>query len=367
MNHPRELIGQDITTRLREYTVETEQNGSLPSAVLDIIYQERWFQLLVPAAFGGLEVTLPDAVKLFEALAWADANIGWCVNLGAGANMFAGYLDAVVAKNVFSDPKTCCAGSGAITGTARQTEGGYILSGRWKYASGANHATHFTANAYLQDEAGHTLTEDGQAVFRSFIVPAEQVINHHTWNALGLKATSSNDFEIREVFVPDAHTFTLLRPSDFAQGPLYRFPFAQLAVVDMACMATGIALHFIDLYAELAQHKKPLHSDKLLQDHPAARATFHKVQQRFTAARTAMYEELQAIWDIYAQGLQANDAALHQFDTTCRKAAQAAREVMNELYPLCGMSILDPVTPLNKVWRDGMTALQHYLLSPLLS
>jgi alkylation response protein AidB-like acyl-CoA dehydrogenase len=367
MDHHRELIEQDIVSRLREYTAETERNGSLPPAVLDIIYQQRWFQLLVPAAFGGQETALPDAVKLFEALAWADANIGWCVNLGAGANMFAGYLDAVVAATIFNNPKTCCAGSGAVTGTARRADGGYILNGRWKYASGANHATHFTANAFLLDEDGNTLMEEGQAVFRSFIVPTGQVTNHRNWNAIGLKATSSNDFEISEIFVPDTHTFTLLQPSVFARGPLYKFPFAQLAVVDMACMATGIALHFIDLYTVLAQHKKPLHSDKLLHEHPVAKATLGSVEQRLAAARTAMYEELQALWDIYSQGLQANDKALLHFDATCRNAAQAAREVMNELYPLCGMSILDPSSALNKVWRDGMTASQHYLLSPLLS
>ncbi len=363
--HPREILGQHITAQLRTYTADMEKSGSLPPAVLDIIYQQHWFQLLVPAAFGGQELNLPDTVQLFEALAWADANAGWCVNLGAGANMFAGYLDAAFAASVFSDPTICCAGSGAVSGKARRTSGGYMLSGRWKYASGANHATHFTANAYLLNEEGEALIEDGQAVFRSFIVPEAQVFNHRNWNAIGLKATSSNDFEIKEIFVPDTHTFTLLRPSAFAQGPLYQFPFSQLAVVNMACMATGIALHFIDLYIELAGNKKPMHSEALLGDIPAATLIFDKAYKNFMTARAAMYHELQVLWNLYAQAQTADATALQQFDTTCKQAAQAARALMNELYPLCGMSILDPSGALNKVWRDAMTALQHYLLSPL--
>ncbi len=365
INHPGTLLDRHITEQIRQYTFETEAAGSLDPAVLAIIYQQRWFHLLVPAVFGGAELNLPDTVKLFEALAWADANTGWCVNLGAGANMFAGYLDAAMAGAIFNSPQTCCAGSGAISGKARQTAGGYILSGRWKYASGANHATHFTANAAILDEDGIPVMMEGQPLFRSFIVPAQQIINHKNWNAIGLKATSSNDFEAREIFVPEACTFTLLKPSAFAGGPLYKFPFGQLAIVNMTCMITGIAFHFMDLYQELAMHKKPLHSDKLLQDNTIAHRIYDMASRRFLEARTEMYEELQSVWDIYEQGLQAHEQALQQLSNACRNAAEASRALINELFPLCGMNILDPATELNKVWRDAMTAGQHYLLSPL--
>lgn len=365
IEHPKELIGASITEQIRQYTFETETAGSLPDPVLDIIYRERWFQLLVPAAFGGNELNLPDTVKLFEALAWADANVGWCVNLGAGANMFAGYLDKAAATTIFNSPKACCAGSGAISGKARRTENGYLLSGRWKYASGANHATHFTANAYLLDETGQQIMEAGEPAFRSFIVPASDIINHRNWNAIGLKATSSNDFEAREVFVPETCTFTLLRPSAFASGPLYHFPFSMLAIVNMTCMITGIALHFMDLYAALAQQKRPLHSDALLWDNSIARSIYDEASSSFLEARTGMYTTLQQVWSVYEQGLQADEKTLQQFNTTCKEASEAARELINKLYPLCGMSILDPGTALNKVWRDAMTASQHYLLSPL--
>lgn len=365
INHPEALIDRHITEQIRQYTFETEAAGSLSPAVLALIYQQRWFQLLVPAAFGGQELNLPDTVKLFEALAWADANMGWCVNLGAGANMFAGYMDSATAEVIFHSPQTCCAGSGAVSGKARKTAGGYILSGRWKYASGANHATHFTANAAILDEDGLPVREEDQPLFRSFIIPAQQIINHRNWTAIGLKATSSNDFEAQEVLVPEACTFTLLKPSAFANGPLYKFPFSQLAIVNMTCMITGIAIHFMDLYGELAKHKKPLHSDKLLQDNATAQHIYETAANRFLEARTKMYEALQSVWNIYEQGQQADEQTLQQLSHTCRKATEASRALINELFPLCGMSILDPATELNKVWRDAMTAGQHYLLSPL--
>lgn len=363
--HPQSLLDAESIRLIREHTFTTEQAGSLPAPVLELIYSRRWFQLMVPQSCGGLELSLPEAVRWFEALAWADANVGWCVNLGAGANMFAGYFDQQTASAIFSDPHTCCAGSGAVSGKATRTEGGYRLTGRWKYASGANHATHFTANAWLLDTEGQMIMEEGQPVFRSFIIPAAEILNHRNWNAFGLKATSSNDFEARDVFVPDAHVFNLQQASAFAAGPMYRFPFAQLAVVDMACMLTGIALHFMELYAALAHDKKPLHGDQVLEENPVARSLYEQASGTFLEGRMAMYRSLQELWDIYAAGQTADESALKAFDVTARTAAKRAGELIHTLYPLCGMSILDPESELNKVWRDAMTASQHYLLSPL--
>lgn len=361
------LTGPDATLiqTLRQHRQETETSGSLPQALLDIIVAQRWFQLLVPASSGGLELPLPEVVQLFETLAFAEANTAWCVNLGAGANMFAGYLDAGLSRQLFQDPRTCCAGSGAVSGTATRIPGGYMLSGRWKYASGANHATHFTANAWLLDEKNNALTENGAPVFRSFIIPSERIINHRNWDAIGLKATSSNDFEAREVFVPETHVFSLLSPSAFALGPLYRFPFAQMAIVNMTSMITGIALRFLELYHELAVVKKPLHSDQLLCDHPQARAIAGAAETRFREARDTMHTLLKKTWAYYAGGGSAGEPQLQALSMACRKAASAARNVLNELYPLFGMSVLDPQSEACKVWRDGMTASQHYLMSPL--
>lgn len=362
---PRTVLPEALTGQLRQYAGPAETRRSLPQEVLDTICEQDWFRLMTPAALGGRELSLPATVQLFEALAWAEANTGWCVNLGAGANMFAGYLDVAVAGAIFNSPCTCCAGSGALSGTARRAEGGYILSGRWKYASGANHATHFTANAWLQDEAGQALTVEEQPVFRSFILPAAQVSNLRNWEALGLKATSSNDFAVDEVWVPESHTFSLLQPSPFASGPLYKFPFSQLALVNMTCMFTGVVLHFLELYTALAAQKKPMHGEQLLKDQPLARDTAGQAVAAFEAARQAMYRELHQVWAPYEEGGELPATAFLPFQAACADAATAARRVLTDLYPLCGMSILAPETTLSKVWRDGMTVSQHYLLSPL--
>jgi alkylation response protein AidB-like acyl-CoA dehydrogenase len=365
MHYTQEILSAQQIADIRKYTFETENTKSISPETLSLIYDQQWFQALVPKAFGGLELPLPEAVRLFEALAKADANIGWCVNLGAGANMFSGYLEEETARSIFNSSKTCCAGSGAVSGKAKKTTDGYILTGRWKYASGANHATHFTANAWLLDESGNAIVENGEPVFRSFIIPADQIINHKNWEAVGLCATSSNDFEAQSVFVPFNHTFTLLKPSSFAQGAVYKFPFSTMAVVNMTCMMTGIALHFLDEYEQLAAKKKPLHSAVLLKDNPVAKAIVRKISGEFMMARNLMYLQLHEVWKQYEDGSEADQDALDNLKRVANQAARLSRKLINDLFPLCGMNAVSPQSELNKIWRDAAVAGQHYLMSPL--
>lgn len=363
---PLSDLDPSLKNKLAAFRSEIEAQRQLPQAVLDILYAQRWFQLAVPKACGGLECSLPEIVRTFEALAAIDANIAWCVNLGAGANMFAGYFAPEVAQPIFSAPQTALAGSGSITGTAQPCEGGWRVRGRWKYASGSQHATHFTANAQLTDAAGTALEHpDARPVFLSFLFPASAVTIQPTWDATGLKGTSSHDFTVDGVFVPHAHTFSLGQPSAFAQAPLYRFPFDSLAVVNMACMQTGMAQHFLAQFQALAAVKKPYGSEKTLAQSPVVQQCLHNHVQGFTQARTQMFEQLERAWESIAAQENLAPGQQKGLHHSARQAAFSALALIDALYPLCGMAILDSGHVLNQIWRDAHTASQHFLLSPL--
>ena len=158
------MINSSLIDAIREEAQEAERIGELSSRQLAIIYENRWFHLLVPKEYGGKEMDLPEFALLMEALANIDGSFAWNVNLGAGANMFAGYLDKKVAKDIFSDSETCIAGSGAISGTAKKEKDSYLINGYWKYASGSAQANFFSLNATLVDEKK-------EGAFSSFIVP----------------------------------------------------------------------------------------------------------------------------------------------------------------------------------------------------
>lgn len=358
-----EFLSDAELALIRQDSLAAESRGELTAPVLDLIYTKGWLRVLEPAACKGLEWELPRAVRLFEVLAYADGNVGWCVNLGAGANLFSGYLAEQTASALFSDARTWCAGSGAVSGKARKAAGGFRLSGKWKYASGSAHATHFTCNAFLFDEDQQPITVEGKPAFRSFIVPAASVKVHDTWRVTGLKATSSSDFEIDEVFVPNAETFSLLGPSPFAAAPVFRFPFEVMAVVNMAALPTGMALHLLMLFGALMATKKPLNANALLGSNDRVQATFRSCKEQLEAAREQMYQALDSVWGGHAQGKAIAAEDLDDLRVKALAAVGAARQAVHRLLPLCGMDAVFEGSAINKVWRDISVAGQHYLFA----
>ncbi|ULT45226.1 hypothetical protein KRR40_19215 [Niabella defluvii] len=80
---------------------------------------------------------------------------------------FAGYIHSNKAASIFSSPKVCFGGSGAVGGVAAKVKDGYV-NGFWRYATGAPHLTHFTANCTIEEDGRPLLNEDNRPVVRSF-------------------------------------------------------------------------------------------------------------------------------------------------------------------------------------------------------
>src|SRR5213592_1773074 len=104
-SHPSTFIDPALSTIIRESSAQAEQLRRLHSKQLSIIYAQRWFNLFVPSAHNGLELSLPDGLKIEEGLAWADGSTGWTVTLCSGANWFIGFLHPEIVKNIFNGDK----------------------------------------------------------------------------------------------------------------------------------------------------------------------------------------------------------------------------------------------------------------------
>lgn len=136
-NNPSSLLATESITLIRQYAAAAEQMGQLHPEQLKLIYTQNWFNLFVPVSLGGLGLPFPEAIRLQELLAYADASFGWTVTLCSGANWFIGFMDESTASSFFTDKQVCLSGSGAASGKATLTQNGYIVNGRWKYATGA--------------------------------------------------------------------------------------------------------------------------------------------------------------------------------------------------------------------------------------
>lgn len=292
-----------------------------------------------------------------EKLASVDGSFAWAINLGAGANMFAGYLEQETAKTIFASEKTCVAGSGAVGGTATKKDSGYVINGHWKYASGAPHANFFSLNAEIV----------GEKLVKSFLVPAKDVELLTTWNVFGLKATGSNEFKVKNVWVPESYCFDLQKPSKWVGSPLYRFPFNSLAEINMLVMLTGLAIEFRKLGIEIAKQKDAFGKKKGLKiyENSNFRAVLDKVDQNFNTKRAQMFGLLDELWLKTKAEKTISENEKEQFTKSVISTANAARYLVDSLYPFLGMNVIFENTKISNVYRDFKVASQHVLLSPI--
>ena len=360
-SNPSSKLRQEWINAIRKDAANAEKNGKPTKAQLDLIYEQQWLKALVPATYGGQQMSLPDVLLLEESLAYADGSIGWLVTLCAGAGWFGGFMDAAAAKKIFGDAKVCLAGSGASTGTAEKTTGGYIVNGKWGHASGAADATIFTANCVVmkkdkpvKDDAGH------DKIITVALLKSEVKVTEN-WNAMGMVATASHDYETHNVTVPEDRTFTIAGQAAKADAPLYQFPFQQLAESTLAVNMAGMAAHFMDMCLDIMAERKTKDGVLLTDDH-AVQQLLKSLQQKYTGAREKLYYAVNLAWQACAALHEIRPTVLYKVTMAADNMVQASRQLVNELYPYCGVAAADKDSDINRAWRDFHTAGQHNLL-----
>ncbi|MDN3582334.1 acyl-CoA dehydrogenase [Mucilaginibacter flavus] len=358
-SHPLQLLKPEWVKTIRDTAAEAEQLGALHPDQLALVYEQGWFKFLVPQAYSGLQLALPDMVRLEESLAWANGSLGWVVTLCSGAGWFGGFLSPGIANQLLNNTHLCLAGSGASTGTATITDGGYIINGTWKYASGAHHATHITANCIIKNGNETVLNADGTELILPFIFEKKDVQVFPAWKYIGMVATGSDAYKVTNLFVEADRCFKIDPEFTVVDEPLYRYPFLQLAEATLAANISGMAVHFLDLCASIFEEKQ------LAKRFSADQKKFTKqlladAKHLLNQTREDFYQAVDASWQ---SGLTQPAGHLHEVSQTSRNLAKTARECVDRLYPYCGLQAASPDTEINQVWRDLHTASQHALLT----
>ncbi|HTH83045.1 MAG TPA: hypothetical protein VL490_08930 [Mucilaginibacter sp.] len=354
ITHPSAFLKQEWQLLIRNTATEAEELEMLHPEQLALIYKQKWFKALVPTMYGGLGLSLPGLVRLQESLSWADGSFGWVFTLCCGAGWFAGFIDKSIAPVIFNGEYTCLAGSGALTGEAIKVNNGYRISGQWNYASGAHHATHFTANCIIKNADGTVVNENGKPLVSSFIFDKKDVKLLSTWKYIGMIATGSNSFKVENLPVAKNRSFKIDPAHATLPGKLYQYPFHQLAEATLAANLMGMAIHFTDLAEEIIKERCATKYTAAQKEEITGK--LKAIKTNISNLRAGFYDAVDVSWG------NTTEDHLNQVSINSRQLAKAARNSVDEIYPYCGLLAASPDTEINRVWRDLHTASQHTLL-----
>lgn len=328
------------------HAAEADRSGRFTDEVIEAIAEAGLFRLWIPRAYGGDELPVPDALEVFEAASRIDGAAGWLITIGTGGGPFAAHMQDGAARDIFGPRRVLIAGSGRPSGTATPEGDGYRVSGTWQFASGAHHATWFTANCIVQDGS------DPPPV-RAMAFPRSGVEILDTWRVSGMRATGSHDIRVSDVFVPATHEFDVFGvPRD--PGVLFRFPFAPIAQLSFAAVALGIAHHALDAFTvEVGEAKRE-----------RAAALLAESEADLGAVRSSYFEEATGAWMTVCEGDPLDDAQTEVVRLAAVRATRTAVAIVESLYLEAGLRPLFLDSALGRCWRDIHAVSQHASLTP---
>ena len=341
----------------------SEREARTTPAVNERIIEAGLYRLWLPRSIDAPEMPMPIAIEVFEAASRIDGSFGWAVTIGTGGGLFAGALEPATKAEVFGPKEALIAGSGKPGGTARPVDSGYLAGGHWNFASGAHHATFFTANCILEGER----PADGSdgPVIRAMAFPASEVEIIENWDPAGMRGTGSHDFRVESSLVPLRRTFGVFDDWPFESGPLYRYPFNHHAEVSFAAVALGIGRHAIDEFLALAGSRRTLYTGEPLGDRQGARVRLGEAEALVSAARAWFFEVARSSWDTVAAGDALGREEASRVSLASIHAANSAARAATLLFEAGGSAALDASSPLARAWRDVHALTKHVAVSPL--
>jgi alkylation response protein AidB-like acyl-CoA dehydrogenase len=319
------------------------------------------FSMPMPRAWGGPEMSPREQCEVYEVLGAADASVAWCVKIGSDSGYYATLLDDAVTRTVFPTLDCITAGQVPPNGRAERVPGGYRVSGRWTFGSGSTHADVIIGGCLVTDGGMPIVTERGPLT-RVIAAPATSFEILDTWHSTGLAGSGSNDYQARDLFVPEAHTFSLEDP---ARRPEPLYCYSGMFLASWHGVALGLTRRALDAAQPIVEEKLSVFPPPPvpLRQRPHARVALAKAEMEWRAARAFAYDTIDRLWDDACNTGEVSPASRRAMMQSLIFAFRTARQVTQDLYDLVGTTaVFSTKSPLDRLLRDAITMSQHLLL-----
>jgi 3-hydroxy-9,10-secoandrosta-1,3,5(10)-triene-9,17-dione monooxygenase len=354
-----------LLPRLADQAERSDRERSVPTENIEALAEAGALSILQPARYGGLQTDIRTCLEVSREVARACGSTAWTTTLLNVCSWYVGLYPAQAQEDVWADDPTArVAGVLAPTATAREVDGGFVVSGRWSPASGQAHAQ-WAIVGVLRGNG----PERGMV-----LVPMAELTVEDTWFVTGMRGTASNTLIADEVFVP-SHRY--LSSPDAAAGryatphteeALYRSAFVPVSALVLAGPQLGLAQAALDLVVRKAPNRTMTYT--FYDNQAVAPTTQLAVAQAASlidSAHLHAYRAAAEIDEAAAQGIYPD------YDTRARArmdtgvAAVNAREAIRILVSAHGAGSFAEVNPLQRIWRDSEAGSRHAIVNPEVS
>jgi indole-3-acetate monooxygenase len=343
----------ELVPLVRESAEANEAAGKLVDAVDDALHAKRLFGMWTPRELGGAECDPLQSLEIVQTLAAADPSTAWvlmaaCVAIGTGG----AYLQDEAVKEMFSGERSpVVAGQGTRPGKAVRDGDGFRLSGDWSFASGIKHSQWIHTLGIIE--------ETGQP--RIFVLPVDKAELIDTWDVMGLQATGSIDYKIRDVFVPETFTHEGPTETPLRGGWIFKLGIMHLAIIGHSGWALGVARRMLDDLAEQVRAKAGRAGS--MAENTRFHAVYGELEAKYHAARAFVYEVWRDASETLRNGGELSAEQRTQVRLALYNATWTAEAISVEVYKAAGTAALRS-GPMQQYFRDMHAGTQHITSAP---
>ncbi|WP_207945366.1 acyl-CoA dehydrogenase family protein [Actinomadura sp. 7K534] len=350
---------------LRKHAGWADENRRLHDEVIEALADAGVFRLRVPARYGGFEAGTRTAVDVAVELGRGDGAVGWTTSVWQIPGWMVGLFPDEVQDEVYATPDVRVCGTLSPSAMATPRPGGYTLTGRWGFMSGALHSHWQVAIALVERPGGEM-----EPVLA--LVPMADLEIVDDWHTTGLRGSGSVTTVAEDVFVPEARVLPMMalmtqqsasvRNADVA---MYKVPVAAVASACSVGNVVGMARGAWDCFFERLPDRKITYTGYASQREAAithlqvaeARVTIDEAE--FHARRIADFVDAKAAEAAPWTDRERAEARL-AMGATCKRALEA----VDVLYGASGGSSIFADVAIQRSWRDLHALTQHALNTP---
>jgi indole-3-acetate monooxygenase len=338
----------------------SEAQGHLTQKLVDALHEAKLFRLLMPKPFNGEEVTPPTFMQAIERVARHDASTAWCLCQGNGCSMSAAIAQPDVARLIWGDDPAGVLAWGPGKATAVPVKGGYSVTCDLAFCSGMHNATWLGAHCMVLEDGEPRKGADGKTEVRTMLIPKSEIEINIIWDVIGLRATGSDGYALKDHFVPAAHSVIRDKEEELIyRTPLYLFRQTNLYAAGFSGVAMGIAYSMLQAFKKLSIDKRPRLAKTVLKENAVVQADVALAEARLNAARTFLISELDDIW---AAVLETGELTVDQrmrIRLATTHGIHEAKSVADAVYDAAGATAVFHSSPFERRYRDIRTVTQQ--------
>jgi 3-hydroxy-9,10-secoandrosta-1,3,5(10)-triene-9,17-dione monooxygenase len=344
---------------LRARAADAEKNRRLPDETVAEFRAAGFHKIMQPKRIGGYELGIRTAAECIRTLSTACGSSGWVANLFMVHNYQLSLFSPEAQQEYWAtgDDQVSSTVSFATKSDAVKVDGGYRVTGRWKFSSGCDFASWFI------------IMKPSATVLDWMLVPRSDLTIEDDWFVSGLCGTGSKDLILDDVFVPEHRILSIMAiatantPGGKANGmAIARLPFTWPAVWGIPAALIGMANGMADTVQQTLVGKKALFTGELQTERVANQIRLTGALTDIHAAELIMRHRLDEIerWAEAGAARSATDALASQ-----RDAAYVARligKVAGDLSQMAGATSVYLGNPIQRFQRDINVGVTHVSL-----